>query len=325
MKSPFIFLFLLLLLAVSQCTDPSGALPSSFGRIGELLVVAPDSVLNASVRNYFTDKISGEYPGLPQHESNLKLTIASPGDMLGILRIHRNILFIEQQKDLGKKFSLTVERNKTARPQLVFRLAVKPEIPLSEAADSLAPALLEYVNKEERARQIHILEKSFNRPLYDSLLNRTGIGMKTPEDFFSAVLKNDFAWLRKETAHTSSGILLYTIHREGGSLNPGEMIRLRDSVTRNNIPGPSPGSYMITDKNFPLVSNRDQINDCEAIVIRGLWRTEGDFMGGPFIAAAIDDPKNNRVIILDGFVYAPKFDKRNYIRQLEAILFTASF
>jgi hypothetical protein len=43
-------------------------------------------------------------------------------------------------------------------------------------------------------------------------------------------------------------------------------------------------------------------------------------MGGPFISFIIDDVKNDRVIHIDGFVYAPQFKKRDYIRQLEAIL-----
>jgi hypothetical protein len=49
---------------------------------------------------------------------------------------------------------------------------------------------------------------------------------------------------------------------------------------------------------------------------------ENDFMGGPFLHYTLVDEKNNRVIELDAFVFAPKFDKREYLRELEAIVKT---
>ena len=34
------------------------------------------------------------------------------------------------------------------------------------------------------------------------------------------------------------------------------------------------------------------------------------------------DEANNRIVVAEGFVYAPETDKRNYIRRLEASLHT---
>jgi hypothetical protein len=58
------------------------------------------------------------------------------------------------------------------------------------------------------------------------------------------------------------------------------------------------------------------------VELRGLWRLENAFMGGPFISHTILDEKNNRIVTVEGFVYAPSLDKRNYVRELEAILQT---
>jgi hypothetical protein len=49
---------------------------------------------------------------------------------------------------------------------------------------------------------------------------------------------------------------------------------------------------------------------------------EGDFMGGPYINLSVLDASKNRVITLDGFVYAPKYNKRNYLRQVEAMMYS---
>jgi hypothetical protein len=46
----------------------------------------------------------------------------------------------------------------------------------------------------------------------------------------------------------------------------------------------------------------------------------GQTMGGPYVNYMIEDKKNNRIIVLEGFVYAPRLEKRNYLFALEAIL-----
>ncbi len=56
--------------------------------------------------------------------------------------------------------------------------------------------------------------------------------------------------------------------------------------------------------------------------MRGLWKMQGDMMGGPFVSHIRLDEANNRVVVAEAFVYAPETSKRNYIRRMEASLFT---
>ena len=55
---------------------------------------------------------------------------------------------------------------------------------------------------------------------------------------------------------------------------------------------------------------------------RGLWQMHNDAMGGPFVSHSRVDTINNRVIVVEGFVYAPEKMKRTMIRRLEAALYT---
>ena len=43
---------------------------------------------------------------------------------------------------------------------------------------------------------------------------------------------------------------------------------------------------------------------------RGLWKMEHDAMGGPFVSHSRVDTLNNRVVVAEGFVYAPEKMKR---------------
>jgi hypothetical protein len=82
---------------------------------------------------------------------------------------------------------------------------------------------------------------------------------------------------------------------------------------------------MTTETEVPLNFNILKFNDNYASEMRGLWRVENDFMGGPFISLSVLDASRRRVITVEGNVYAPKNEKRNYLRQLEAMIYSMEF
>jgi hypothetical protein len=45
-------------------------------------------------------------------------------------------------------------------------------------------------------------------------------------------------------------------------------------------------------------------------------------MGGPFISHSFTDPTGEYVVVVEAFVYNPRADKRNHLRQLEAVLYS---
>ncbi|MDX9729940.1 MAG: DUF4837 family protein, partial [Bacteroidales bacterium] len=63
-------------------------------------------------------------------------------------------------------------------------------------------------------------------------------------------------------------------------------------------------------------------NETDFIEMRGLWTLEGGFMGGPFISYAFIDSASSRAVVVTGFVYAPREEKRELLRQVEALMYT---
>ena len=53
---------------------------------------------------------------------------------------------------------------------------------------------------------------------------------------------------------------------------------------------------------------------------KGTWELQNDYMSGPFINYAIIDKERNRIIVLEGFCYAPSKEKRDLVQELEAII-----
>jgi hypothetical protein len=90
-----------------------------------------------------------------------------------------------------------------------------------------------------------------------------------------------------------------------------------------NVPGGFPGSYMTTESRYITpVYKAIMLNDRYCGVLRGLWRMQGDMMGGPFVCHVRLDEENQRVVVAEAFVYAPETDKRNYMRRAESALYT---
>ena len=57
--------------------------------------------------------------------------------------------------------------------------------------------------------------------------------------------------------------------------------------------------------------------------MRGTREVKNKFMAGPFVNYAIEDKANNRLLVLEGFVFAPSISKRDYIFELEAMIKSA--
>jgi hypothetical protein len=83
---------------------------------------------------------------------------------------------------------------------------------------------------------------------------------------------------------------------------------------------------MTTEKEFTPQFSEYLKGNKHMAEMRGLWKTEkGVSMGGPFISISLLDEANKQVITVEGFVFAAGFNKRNYMRQLEAILVNMKF
>jgi hypothetical protein len=82
---------------------------------------------------------------------------------------------------------------------------------------------------------------------------------------------------------------------------------------------------VIADEYMEPVTRTLRIKKNLATEVRGLWEVKKDFMGGPFISYTFVDTKNNRVITLDGYVFAPGERKHDLLKQVQAILLSFEF
>jgi len=119
-------------------------------------------------------------------------------------------------------------------------------------------------------------------------------------------------------------IMLYTlpldaIAKESETL-VNDVIKMRDSVGKQHIPGPIDGSYMITELAYTPFIGKTIIDNKPTIETKSTWEVQNAWMAGPFINYIIEDKVNNRLLVAEAFTYAPSTAKRDKMFELEAII-----
>jgi len=114
-------------------------------------------------------------------------------------------------------------------------------------------------------------------------------------------------------------------------LNREAVLALREDISRRFVRGADDTTYVRVEDRFPeqrpVLTDTVSLNGRFALETRGTWylgtaggRSAG--MGGPFVNYAFYDEDTGRFYLIDGMVFAPRFDKREFLRQMEAIAHT---
>ena len=132
----------------------------------------------------------------------------------------------------------------------------------------------------------------------------------------------DFLWASNDGLATIQNICVYSFPYVSEKVfTHDNYIKLRDKFMAENIPGAEPNQYMTTNHDYVL-TRPISVMGRYVLEARGFWNMKNDMMGGPFVSHSSVDTVNNRVIVVEGFVYAPEKMKRTMIRRLEAALYT---
>ncbi len=177
----------------------------------------------------------------------------------------------------------------------------------------------------ERTKQYY---KTYNEGrLVDEVEKKWGMNMIMPSILKKMKVTPTFSWYSHETPRLSQGLLIYSYdYLSEESLSKEYILNKRDSILKANVPGPSDGSYMTTEHELPITHKAYQVNNHYTAELRGLWKVQGDLMGGPFVLLAHLDYENSRVVVTDSYVYHPEEPKkRNYVWQMETLMNSVVF
>ena len=96
----------------------------------------------------------------------------------------------------------------------------------------------------------------------------------------------------------------------------------RDSLMKRWIRGTRDSSFVTTEYRRPVETDDFTLNGDLTHETLGTWRMTKDAMGGPFVNFTIYDEETNRLFMIEFLQFAPKFDKRRFVRQFRTMLRT---
>jgi hypothetical protein len=219
------------------------------------------------------------------------------------------------------------------RLQKVYFVTADTPDDLVSTIRTSGPEMVDAFNEISRVRMtLDMFERGRQRNLEESLMANHGFAVNIQHDYVVAVDTTDFVWLRR-TLSSDTWRSLFVHYIENGNpalLSEDWIVAQRDSIARRYITS-NTGGWVVTDTRRPLETRSAEPAGRFGFETRGLWQMVGPDengnvvqygMGGPFVTYAFYDEGSRRVYLIDGMVFAPDFDKREFLRQLEVIAYT---
>jgi len=316
---------ILLSLFLFSCNTPGGKMETITGKSGEVIVVIGKEVWKGSEGSILREYLSQSQSSLPQEEPIFDLINVPPEAFVSLFKTHRNILTVKISPTYTEP-KVEFTNDTWAYPQAVVNIQASSTENFIELFKANGDKIIAYFLKAEKDRLKSMYKAVNEKAVYNTLLDEFHLQLYVPRGFNIVKKDSNFVWIRYDTPLITQNILLYTYPYDSDSIfTKNYQVEKRNMVTKANVSGPRPGSYMTTEMEIPQDFSIFKYNGNYASEMRGLWRVENDFMGGPFISLSVLDASRRRVVTIEGNVYAPKNDKRNYLRQLEAMVYSLEF
>lgn len=296
--------------------------PTSSGRAYEILVVVDPGLWERPAGRALFDVLDTDVPGLPQSERSFRMMNTAPAYYDATLKLIRNIIIVDVNPNQYTQPKFKHAKDVYAAPQSILTIQAPDEESFGEFVTENRQVIIDYFTHAEMNRQIAALEGKHSDYVATKVKSKFDCDVWVPGELTSFKEGEDFFWAGTNTATGDRNFVIYSYpYTDKDTFTKEYFVHKRDSVMRVNIPGAREGMYMATDT---LMTDVRPINvqGEYALEARGLWRVEGDFMGGPYVSHARLDRANQRVIVSEIFVYSPDKLKRNLVRQMEASLYT---
>ncbi len=344
------------LLLACDADHPTATRPEPIGQSGELIVVCEPALWNGATGKAIRSIYGASQPGMPQAEPWFRIYQFRPDQISALSRRYRNLLFVatadrnqtasdleqdlwgeaKRPQDRGQAvdFILAEKKNHWANEQHILYAVGRNDAELAQALLQRKKPLLQQLNASERSRGMARLKRiPALKEAVDGLRDSLGLDMHIPNTYAIKTLNRDFVWLARDLGDKSYNLLIWSRPWPEKDQRPSatpaatpaatadSILSWKDRITQIHVAGPLEGSYYTTEYLEPPVSAPITINTAQVgTEIRGLWKIENDFMGGPFYHLTRSDSIGRRWIHMEGFIYFPKESKRELLRELECLI-----
>jgi len=308
---------LFFVISCNESENSKRILSSSSGNINVLSVVIDNNLWESKVGEVIRNVLGDDVYGLPQDEPLFTLRQMPTVVFTDFARKNRIVFKVEKGKEATTKYY----ENPFAKPQKLVLVTGMTDAEISNEIETNAKKIIsEFKNEELKEKQRRIKISLHKNTSIEEVL---GLTLNFPSAYRIAKEDNKFFWIRRDIDTGTLNLMLYEMPIDAFSYGEDailDVIKMRDSIGQKYIPGPSEGTFMVTDKAYTPFMQETIVDNKPTLETKSTWVVKGAFMSGPFINYAIKDEINKRYIIIEGFAYAPAVEKRDLVFELESII-----
>lgn len=314
------------LIAMVSCSESKrkqALLPNISGKAGEVIVVIDKGQWEGAVGTTLRDTLACECPFLPQREPLYTLVNVAPGGFGQMFQVHRNIIIVNISSDVTEP-GVIYRTDVWARPQCVIRINAADSETAVQLIKENSNRMRITLEQAERDRLIANARKYEELSLSPVVTSMVGGSPHFPAGYKLMKKTDDFIWISYVTEFTTQGIFIYKYPVVEGEdmMSLESFLAENNKVLKENVPGMFDNTYMMPSTFATPSIEYLKYKGRDFAQVRGFWEVYNDFMGGPFVAHAFYSPDGKEMIVLEAFVYAPRYDKRQYLRQVESVIYS---
>mgnify|MGYP000604444374 CR=1 FL=1 len=308
--------------------------PSAIGTQGIVNIVMDNVLWEGRLGEIVKDKIAPMIEYYPNQEYLFDLIHSTKKEFNMSSKKQRNIIEFTLNKSENIEPNLTYSSDIWASGQSIIKIIGRNQQDLYDLFISHSQEIQDHFMKLEIEQLKSNLMSSPNYLAKKQLLDSHNLSLTVPVDMSLIINNSTFAAFEQirlvSEKQTNPGdvqqfvIVYHYPYTDKNQLTKEYLLNKRDSITKQYFRGVGDDSYMITapDSLVPSFEKEVLFKGNYAFEIRGLYSMVNDFRGGPFVNISVIDEARKRIITIEGHVFAPKFNKRSYMMELETILNT---
>lgn len=339
----------LVVLMLMSCSNQSGnksenpLLPPANGEIGEIILVIDSSQWVGVVGDALKQNIQIPMEALPQDELLFDLKKVNPLKANNVLKKAKNLLYVitlddptKESRALRRLVSkealqkinqdtsryIKVDRDQYANGQIVMYLFARDSRMLADRITENGEYIRSIFENEERERLKKRLYATRQKDMESVLTKDHGYSIQIPYGYDLAANSENFTWIRQLGAQSNKNFFIYY----EDYLTQSQLDRvsdLREEITSTYLRDSEKQELFITQQSIlPMITDTVSFKNKFALRNKGLWKVSDATAGGPYISYVLVDEKKSKLYYIEGYVYAPGTDKKNLMREVDAILST---
>jgi len=309
-------------LAIVSCNSTKTLLPNVSGKAGEVIVVIDRNNWEGNLGVGVRDVLGKDCPYFVQKEPLFNVANVTPSGFADLFKVHRNILIFNINAQ-NQSEGVVYRSNVWARPQCLIQVNAFDSEGALRLLNENSERICNSFEQAERDRIIANAKSYEDYTLFKTVSETFGGSPHFSTGYKLKKNTGDFIWIAEERQYTIQGVLIYKYPAsDKENFSQENIIRHRNAIMKENVPGMFENTWMTTSSYVEPTVSFVKYKERQFAQTRGFWEVQNDFMGGPFVSHSFYGPGAKDIIVVEAFVYAPRFDKRQYLRQVESLLYS---